>query len=440
MDKKKVSRSSVSSSKSTSSSSSKDKTRRKGQTSSSAAKQLCKEHGSAVFTHLYELKSTIQTTTKGLPELWSLYTESAVMAHSHIVSSIISIFTEIFECLQSAQTHGKQTLINMIAQLMEEFTNNMIHARATYTNTFKDGPKTKIKEESAVEAVYSLVKNMQTARDDLDNMLKLGKRELDVGKLLRDLGPKLDMYMDWINGYEEMMNAIVTARCEPSVQKLLDKNQGDPACKGLNIESYCIMPIQRIPRYEMLIKEVVKHTDKERLEYGILRHALTVIKDIADSCNESKRKAEAAQKADQILSCVKKCHKSIRPGKSGRLFIKEGCLSLYDERKGLIPRYFFLFSDVLIWSNEHKFNGNSIMYRGHMPIVLGKTSVKPSVDMVQLNAKADVKDVLELGIQLIYQLKGGKEVKMFAFAEHDHDKEQWCNAFVDILREKRVVM
>ena len=80
--------------------------------------------------------------------------------------------------------------------------------------------------------------------------------------------------------------------------------------------------------------------------------------------------------------------------------MKEGCLTLYDEKKGLVPRYFFLFSDVLVWSNESKFNGNSVVYRGHMPIELGRTTVRPSIDLVQLpKAKKMMQDMLELGWQ-----------------------------------------
>lgn len=48
--------------------------------------------------------------------------------------------------------------------------------------------------------------------------------------------------------------------CSKQVQK-------DPACHGLDLESLLILPVQRIPRYIMLLKDLYRHTPPAHPDY-----------------------------------------------------------------------------------------------------------------------------------------------------------------------------
>jgi hypothetical protein len=56
--------------------------------------------------------------------------------------------------------------------------------------------------------------------------------------------------------------------------------------------SLMITPIQRIPRYELLLRELIKNTSREHEEYEQLCIANVSIKEIAEFHNEKKRKDE----------------------------------------------------------------------------------------------------------------------------------------------------
>lgn len=47
-----------------------------------------------------------------------------------------------------------------------------------------------------------------------------------------------------------------------------------------------ILPIQRIPRYNLLLKEIIKHTWSDHQDYENLVQAQTAIHDIAEHLNE----------------------------------------------------------------------------------------------------------------------------------------------------------
>lgn len=52
------------------------------------------------------------------------------------------------------------------------------------------------------------------------------------------------------------------------------------------------MPIQRIPRYVLLLEDFLKHTPPNHLDFENVDAALKKVKDVAMLINEKKRQAE----------------------------------------------------------------------------------------------------------------------------------------------------
>ena len=61
---------------------------------------------------------------------------------------------------------------------------------------------------------------------------------------------------------------------------------------GAYITTYLIMPIQRLPRYVMLIQTLLKHTGSSHKDHGLLKKALKKVKEHTDFVNEACIKAE----------------------------------------------------------------------------------------------------------------------------------------------------
>lgn len=62
-------------------------------------------------------------------------------------------------------------------------------------------------------------------------------------------------------------------------------------CKR-TLNSLLLEPIQRVPRYELLLKDLLKHTDVDHPDYTTLKEALNFVQKIALDCNENIRRAE----------------------------------------------------------------------------------------------------------------------------------------------------
>ena len=104
-------------------------------------------------------------------------------------------------------------------------------------------------------------------------------------------------------------------------------------CKGLNIRAFLILPIQRVPRYALLLKEIIKQinvTDNNQNQNqnqsdndnkSKLTRALDLILNVADSINSSITNQE---KQNKVLSL--QIAFGVTLADPARKFIREGSL------------------------------------------------------------------------------------------------------------------
>ncbi|CBQ68162.1 conserved hypothetical protein [Sporisorium reilianum SRZ2] len=77
------------------------------------------------------------------------------------------------------------------------------------------------------------------------------------------------------------------------IKTFMKRCRTHPRHTQLNVESYLLLPVQRIPRYRLLLEDLVKSTDTTRLADGdALATALEHVTQIASKVNESKRQSE----------------------------------------------------------------------------------------------------------------------------------------------------
>ena len=117
-----------------------------------------------------------------------------------------------------------------------------------------------------------------------------------------------------------------------------------------SLESLLILPIQRLPRYELLLRDIIKHTWKEHKEYELLQQALKAVNEMTNVINESKRQAENMDTALDLQQRITNLSEDlIQPH---RKYMHTGTLTEIELGKSVAPRTLFLFSDILIISAE----------------------------------------------------------------------------------------
>eukprot|EP00727_Mastigamoeba_balamuthi_P014842 m51a1_g9984 putative domain containing protein (510) ;mRNA; f:24610-26317 len=177
-----------------------------------------------------------------------------------------------------------------------------------------------------------------------------------VAGVFLKLGPMLRMYKVYSSNYE---NALGTLEGLCRKQAWVDYcTRGVPGAPGrepesvvLHLTSLLITPVQRIPRYVLLVQDIIKHSpkddgpDREKLEA-----ALELLMGIASEVNQYMRNSEQMTMALQIQHCLvgSGIPRLLEPQ---RHFIKEGDLHKVTSRF-VTTCHLFLFSDILLYSHQ----------------------------------------------------------------------------------------
>ena len=183
-------------------------------------------------------------------------------------------------------------------------------------------------------------------------------RTRSLGTIFLTLTDFLKTYISYCNNYLRALETINELKEKNKrFVEFINECQLDERSEGLDLNMLIIMPIQRIPRYVLLLKDVLKYTPESDLDHEKLTLALGKMMSVADDLNKKKKDAEDRE----LLRHVEK--KLIFSGSYGdfgsllavqsRRYIGEGdgtvvCPSVEKGKpKGM---HIFLFNDLLCFT------------------------------------------------------------------------------------------
>eukprot|EP00475_Leptophrys_vorax_P006671 TRINITY_DN14149_c0_g1_i1.p1 TRINITY_DN14149_c0_g1~~TRINITY_DN14149_c0_g1_i1.p1 ORF type:complete len:870 (+),score=229.31 TRINITY_DN14149_c0_g1_i1:2930-5539(+) len=170
-----------------------------------------------------------------------------------------------------------------------------------------------------------------------------------VGEPFLEIAPFFKVYTDYVNNQELSNKTLYQYRKNGSVKKLFKLNEDNPQAQGLDIESLLITPVQRIPRYKLLLEQLMKYTPDNHPDKKLIPEALRKTDEIAILINK------AARDAADYLTLVDLQKQFQDEEKAaiaafGRRLIKKGMLKKVC-RSSDKEYTFFLFNDLLVYAN-----------------------------------------------------------------------------------------
>jgi hypothetical protein len=114
------------------------------------------------------------------------------------------------------------------------------------------------------------------------------------------------------------------------------------------------VPVQRLPRYLLLLKELVKYTDPSHPDCKGLNLAMDHMSSALQTINESKREAESVNTSTKLLTIDKSMVYENVDDFDGivhpkRSYIFEGVLKWEDMAEEAENPYWFLFNDIVVF-------------------------------------------------------------------------------------------
>lgn len=163
------------------------------------------------------------------------------------------------------------------------------------------------------------------------------------------------MYITYLNGYEKCVHTINKLKKQnKKFQTLFDRMKNKLQSEGgLDLFSYLIMPVQRIPRYVLLLRELKKQSDDEHLE--TTENALARMSEIAAQINERQKELENRNQVMQLQENLKG-FKGVLVSPHRRV-LKEGKILVLDPKdKNSVRcnmRMVYLLNDFVIVASEN---------------------------------------------------------------------------------------
>jgi len=189
-----------------------------------------------------------------------------------------------------------------------------------------------------------------------------------VGEAFVKFSDYLKLYSVYLDGYSKILSTLQDLKSNKKFQLFLYlvlQNIEASGEKSMDLTSYLIQPVQRVPRYVMLLKEIRKYTFADTEEYDNLTKALKKVSASASSINENKRKMENMSKLLEISKLIGNIPKGFQLMIPHRKFIRQAKMTQIAAKKTLMSlrtseREVFLFSDILLWTDKSKH------YKGHV--------------------------------------------------------------------------
>lgn len=214
-----------------------------------------------------------------------------------------------------------------------------------------------------IKSIFSCVETIMNFHEVM--LLDLTS-EPDVSKVFLKYSPFLKIYVQYVSSYDALLKTIAKSSEVPAFQNYMRERQSNKASKGLDMTAFLIMPIQRVPRYELLLRELLTNcvefdsNGNPNPQHSSISQAYQKVVSINSAVNESKRQVEMMSETLQIQNRFQSLPAGCVLLAAHRKFMLGG--ELITEARSFFggAKFFkvFLFNDILIWANENwKFQG-----------------------------------------------------------------------------------
>ncbi|XP_047431850.1 FYVE, RhoGEF and PH domain-containing protein 4-like isoform X2 [Mugil cephalus] len=197
---------------------------------------------------------------------------------------------------------------------------------------------------SNISSIYSF--HSQFVLPDLENCICHWTESPGLGKVLVQHAPFLRMYADYIRNFDQAMELVRTwTERSSAFRNIIQDIQSQEVCGNLTLQHHMLEPVQRVPRYEMLLKDYLNKLPQENPDYEPAQKSLQAISMAATHSNSAIHQAENLKRLLEIHQMVGD-EEVVNPTNE---FLREGrLLKLAARNTSAMERHLFLFNNFLL--------------------------------------------------------------------------------------------
>lgn len=169
-----------------------------------------------------------------------------------------------------------------------------------------------------------------------------------LGDILQKLAPFLKMYGEYVKNFDRAVELVSTwTQRSPLFKDIVQGIQKQEMCGNLTLQHHMLEPVQRVPRYELLLKDYLKRLPEDAPDWKDAERSLELISTAANHSNAAIRKMEKMHKLLEVYERLGGEEDIVNPANE---LIKEGHIQKLSAKNGTAQdRHLFLFNSMILY-------------------------------------------------------------------------------------------
>ncbi|XP_024597106.1 FYVE, RhoGEF and PH domain-containing protein 3 isoform X2 [Neophocaena asiaeorientalis asiaeorientalis] len=169
-----------------------------------------------------------------------------------------------------------------------------------------------------------------------------------LGDILQKLAPFLKMYGEYVKNFDRAVELVSTwTQRSPVFKDTVQGIQKQEMCGNLTLQHHMLEPVQRVPRYELLLKDYLKRLPEDAPDWKDAERSLELISTAANHSNAAIRKMEKMHKLLEVYERLGGEEDIVNPANE---LIKEGHIQKLSAKNGTTQdRHLFLFNSMILY-------------------------------------------------------------------------------------------
>ncbi|KAJ7316836.1 hypothetical protein JRQ81_002998 [Phrynocephalus forsythii] len=236
-----------------------------------------------------------------------------------------------------------------------------------------------------------------------------------LGDILQKLAPFLKMYGEYVKNFDRAMDLVNTwMQRSSSFKDVIQNVQKQEICGNLTLQHHMLEPVQRIPRYELLLRIILKNFLESHQTGKMLKvctvliyiESLELISTAANHSNAAIRKMEKMHKLLEVYERLGGEEDIVNPANE---LIKEGHIQKLSAKNGTAQdRYLFLFNSMVLYCVPK------------LRLIGQKFSVREKLDIAGLQ----VQEIVKQNVAHTFSITGKKR-SLELQARTEEEKKEW---------------
>ncbi|XP_057296896.1 FYVE, RhoGEF and PH domain-containing protein 4-like isoform X2 [Hydractinia symbiolongicarpus] len=171
-----------------------------------------------------------------------------------------------------------------------------------------------------------------------------------IGDIFKTLGHCLLLYTEFVKNFDKATSTLNHwIKKSPKFAAVVEELQKRPECENLSLQHHMLEPVQRVPRYKLLLQDYLKKLPADSPDRKESEASLVIISKAAIHANNSMKENEKFKKLLDIEDRIQDGLHSESLVTASRVFLKEGELTKLAARSGnRMARTVMLFNDFLL--------------------------------------------------------------------------------------------